>query len=134
MLAAFADVIPLVGALIATVPPVVAALPTSWLTALLVFVGLEAYQMFEDRFLTPHVYGTTLDLPPLVVLLAILAGAELLGIVGVLLALPLIAAGRVVLDYVMEKRGYPWPANAENAAVDAGEEIMAPDTLPDDSY
>jgi hypothetical protein len=45
-----------------------------------------------------------LNLPPLIVLIAVLAGAELLGITGVLLALPLAAAGRVAMDYLYEKR------------------------------
>jgi predicted PurR-regulated permease PerM len=104
VLAAFADVIPLVGALIATVPPVAAALEESATMGLIVLIGLVAYQQFEDRYLAPRVYGRTLNLPPLIVLIAILAGAELLGIVGVLLALPLTAAGRVGLDYILKNR------------------------------
>jgi predicted PurR-regulated permease PerM len=104
VLAAFADVIPLVGALIATVPPVAAALQESSTQALIVLVGLFCYQQFEDRFLVPRVYGRTLNLPPVIVLIAVLSGAELLGITGVLLALPLTAAGRVAMDYLIENR------------------------------
>ncbi len=104
VLAGFADVIPLIGALIATVPPVAAALQESSTQALIVLVGLFAYQQFEDRLLVPRVYGRTLNLPPVIVLIAVLAGAELLGITGVLLALPLTAAGRVGLDYLIQNR------------------------------
>jgi predicted PurR-regulated permease PerM len=104
VLAGFADVIPLIGALIATVPPVAAALQESSTQALIVLVGLVAYQQFEDRLLIPRVYGRTLNLPPVIVLIAVLAGAELLGITGVLLALPLTAAGRVGLDYLIQNR------------------------------
>jgi len=104
VLAAFADVIPLVGALIATIPPVATALQDSSTRALAVLVGMVAYQQFEDRYLVPRVYGRTLNLPPLIVLIAVLAGAELLGVVGVLLALPLTAAGRVGLDYILAHR------------------------------
>ena len=63
------------------------------------------YQQFEDRFLTPRVYGQTLNLPPLVVLIAVLAGGQLLGLAGVLLAMPAAAMARVGFDYWMEKRG-----------------------------
>jgi predicted PurR-regulated permease PerM len=104
MLAGFADVIPLIGALIATVPPVAAALQESATQALIVLIALVLYQQFEDRILVPRVYGRTLNLPPVIVLIAVLAGAELLGITGVLLALPLTAAGRVGLDYMIQNR------------------------------
>ena len=89
VLAGMADVVPLVGALVATAPPVAAALQESAGQAVIVLVGMVAYQQFEDRILVPRVYGRMLNLPPLIVLIAVLAGAELLGITGVLLALPL---------------------------------------------
>jgi predicted PurR-regulated permease PerM len=71
---------------------------------LIILVCLMAYQQFEDRILVPRVYGRTLNLPPVIVLIAVLAGAELLGVTGVLLALPLTAAGRVGLDYLIQNR------------------------------
>ena len=104
VLAAFADVVPLIGAFIATVPPVAAALQESATKAVIVLVALILYQQFEDRFLVPRVYGRTLNLPPIIVLIAVLAGAELLGVTGVLLSLPLAAAARVGIDYVVENR------------------------------
>src|SRR5687768_13546738 len=57
MLAAMADVVPLVGALIATAPPVAAALQQSAGHAVVVLAGMIAYQQFEDRYLAPRVYG-----------------------------------------------------------------------------
>ena len=107
VLAAFADIIPLIGAIIATIPPVAATLQESSTKALIVLAGLLLYQQFEDRVLVPRVYGRTLNLPAIIVLLAVLAGAELLGIVGVLLALPLTAAARVWMDFVIENRRMP---------------------------
>lgn len=122
VLAGFADIIPLVGAFIATIPPVVAAFQDSPSTAVIVLVALVLYQQFEDRYLVPRIYGATLNLSPLVVFVAILAGGEVLGITGVLLALPVVAAGRVLLDFYFEQRtGRPFlPA-------DDGEEVAAPD-------
>jgi predicted PurR-regulated permease PerM len=107
VLAGFADVIPIIGAFIAIVPPVAAALQESSTKALVILVALLVYQQFEDRYLVPRVYGSTLNLPPVIVLIAVLAGAELLGITGVLLALPLTAAGRVAVDYIIEHRRLP---------------------------
>jgi predicted PurR-regulated permease PerM len=105
--AAFADVVPLVGALAATIPPTAAALQDSSTKALIVVVGMIVYQQFEDRYLVPRVYGRMLNLPPIIVLIAVLAGAELLGIIGVLLALPLTAAARVAVDFMIENRRLP---------------------------
>ena len=104
VLAGFADIIPIIGALIAVVPPTFSAFEDSPTKALIVLGALIAYQQFEDRILVPRVYGSTLNLPPLIVLIAVLAGGELFGIPGVLLALPAAAVGRVFFDYVLENR------------------------------
>jgi predicted PurR-regulated permease PerM len=105
VLAAFVDIIPLIGATIAVVFPTVAAFQESPTQAIIVLALLLVYQQFEDRFLTPRVYGQTLNLPPLVVLVAVLAGGQLLGIAGVLLAMPAAAIARVGFDYWREGRG-----------------------------
>jgi predicted PurR-regulated permease PerM len=123
VLAAFADIIPLVGGFIAVVPATVAAFQESSTQALIVLTALLIYQQFEDRLLVPRIYGQTLNLPALVVLLAVLAGAELMGVVGVLLALPAAAAGRVVLDYYLERRG-------AGTVLPDGPELLAPDDPP----
>jgi len=118
VLAGFADIIPLVGAFIAILPPAVAAFQDSPTRALIVVALLALYQQFEDRYLVPRVYGSTLNLPPLVVLIAVLAGGELLGVPGILLALPVAAAGRVAFDYYIEHRGGPLAVTTEIFAPD----------------
>ena len=105
VLAAFVDIIPLIGATIAVVFPTIAAFQESPTQAIIVLALLMLYQQFEDRFLAPRVYGQTLNLPPLVVLIAVLVGGRLLGIAGVLLALPAAAVARVAFDYWMEREG-----------------------------
>lgn len=122
VLAAFADIIPLLGATIATVPPVVAALHESSASAGIVLVLLLIYQQFEDRYLTPWIYGSSLNLSPLIVLITILAGGQLLGIVGVLLALPAAAVGRVAMDYVLDRRKAAFAPSGPLG------DILAPDT------
>lgn len=121
VLAGFADIIPLVGALIAVIPPTFAAFEVSPTRALIVLALLALYQQIEDRFLVPRVYGATLNLPPMIVLIAVLAGGELLGIPGILLALPAAAVGRVALDYYLGKRNSPL------APLGPTEDLFAPD-------
>ena len=98
-IAAVADLIPLAGVFILMTPMVLVALGVSPLTAGLVFGLMLAYQQFEDRFLVPKVYGSTLRLPTIAVVVAILIGAQLLGIIGALVALPIAAALRVIVEY-----------------------------------
>jgi predicted PurR-regulated permease PerM len=121
VLAGFADIIPIVGAALAIIPPTAATFHESSTRAVIVLVLLVLYQQFEDRILVPRVYGQTLNLPPLVVLIAVLAGGELLGIPGVLLALPAAAIARVAFDFWMERRQ---PAFV---AAEPSDEPFAPD-------
>jgi predicted PurR-regulated permease PerM len=80
-------------------PATLAALSVSLPKAIIVAGVLLAYQEFENRFLVPRVYGATLRLPAVVVLLALLVGAELWGVTGALLSLPAAAAVRVFIEY-----------------------------------
>jgi predicted PurR-regulated permease PerM len=123
VLAAFVDIIPLIGATIAVVFPTLAAFQESPTQAIIVLALLLLYQQFEDRILTPRVYGQTLNLPPLVVLIAVLVGGQLLGIAGVLLAMPAAAVARVGFDYWMEKQGpVVIPAGPDDEALAPDEE------------
>jgi len=92
LFAAVVDVIPFIGALLATAPAVLVALSQGLPTGLVVLLALFIYQEFESRILIPKVYGRSLRLAPATVVLALLAGGLLLGVMGALLALP-IAAG-----------------------------------------
>ena len=92
LFAAVVDVIPFIGALLATAPAVLVALSQGLPTGLVVLVALFIYQEIENRILIPKVYGHALRLAPVTVVLALLAGGLLLGVIGALLALP-IAAG-----------------------------------------
>jgi predicted PurR-regulated permease PerM len=96
--AAFADLIPFVGAFLAVLPPVLAALQRGPVTALIVLVALVIYQQIESHLVIPRVYGQTLRLSPVAVLIALLIGGELLGVIGALLALPLAAGIRVLVE------------------------------------
>lgn len=98
IIAAFTDMIPFIGGWIALTPAVLATLTLGFWPAAIVFVVIFAYQEFESRVLIPRVYGMTLRLSPVAVTLALLIGFKLLGIVGALLALPLAAGIRVLME------------------------------------
>jgi len=97
LFAAVVDVIPFIGALLATAPAVLVALSQSLSTGLVVLVALFIYQEVENRILIPKVYGRALRLAPATVVLALLAGGLLLGVIGALLALPIAAGLQMML-------------------------------------
>jgi predicted PurR-regulated permease PerM len=98
LIAAIGDAIPQVGVTIATIPAVLLALTQSVQTALIVLAAYMIYQVIENYVTSPRVFSQTLQLRPLVTLVAVLIGGKLLGIVGVLLALPVAAALPTVME------------------------------------
>jgi predicted PurR-regulated permease PerM len=92
LIAAIGDAIPQIGVTLATIPAVLLALTQSLETALIVLVAYIVYQQIENYVTSPRVFSRTLQLSPLVTLIAVLIGGTLLGIIGLLLALPVAAA------------------------------------------
>jgi predicted PurR-regulated permease PerM len=80
------------GFLAFVVTAVIVAASVSATAALVVLAAYSAYHAFENYYLVPRVYGQELRLSMLAVLLAFSVGAELWGVVGALIALPIAAA------------------------------------------
>jgi predicted PurR-regulated permease PerM len=99
VLAAFFSLIPLVGATIAgVIIAVVAALGGDFPTDVIAWsVFFIVYQQIENNLLQPQIFRRTVALHPLVVIVALLVGASLLGIVGALLAIPIAGALQIVV-------------------------------------
>lgn len=121
------EFIPYIGPILAAVPPVFLAFFTSpWisLAVILVFVFI---QQVEGHVLVPNIMGQAVGVHPLVVIFAVLAGAKMFGIAGMLLALPIVALGRELISFFRPRISLEkWkPPNSGAAAV--AEEIVTPD-------
>lgn len=125
VLAGVTDMIPVVGVILSIVPATIAAASAGLPKAVIVIVVLILYQEFENRYVVPKVYGTTLRLPAVAVFLALLVGAELLGWVGALISLPAAAAIRVFVEY-----GYDVRRGRVGAIVASHDQLFAPDDDP----
>ncbi len=89
VLVAILDLVPLAGAtLAAIIVTTVVFIELGWVRGLIVAVFFVLYQQLENHVLQPVIYGRTVQLSPLVVLVAVLIGAELAGILGALAAIP----------------------------------------------
>jgi predicted PurR-regulated permease PerM len=127
--AGLADLIPFVGTFLAVIPPSVAALQRGPIAAGIVLVALVAYQQIEGHLIIPRVYGQTMRLSPVAVMVALLIGGELLGLVGALLALPLAAGIRVLVeDLRIELPGEQPGEETQRAADEQAEAVYAAQT------
>jgi predicted PurR-regulated permease PerM len=101
---AILDLVPLVGATVALVVCSAAALSEGIVQLIVVAVVLLVYQQIENHVLLPIVYGRTVDLSPLAVLVALLIGAEIAGVVGALAAIPVAGSVSVIASELVRWR------------------------------
>jgi predicted PurR-regulated permease PerM len=104
LIAAVGELVPNLGPIIASVPLVVVGFLSSPTQGVLALVLAILIQQLENNLIVPRVMARAVDLHPVAVMLAILAGGELLGIPGALMAVPLVASLSVVVDEIQRER------------------------------
>jgi len=99
------DLIPLAGATIAAVlVSTVAFIELGWVKGVVVAVFFLVYQQLENHVLQPVIYGRTVQLSPLAVLIAVLIGAELAGVLGALAAIPVAGTLQAIFRELLRYR------------------------------
>ena len=93
-------IIPLVGATLGAVIVVLVGLFQSWQVGVIIAVYYLIYQQLENYVIAPRIMSRTVSVPGAVALIAALAGAALLGVLGALIAIPIAAAILLVLQEV----------------------------------
>ena len=104
LIVALLDLIPLAGATIAAVIVTTVAFLDSTTAGIVVLVFMIVYQQLENHVIQPLVYGKTVQLSPLAVLIAVLIGAKLAGVIGALGAIPVAGAIQVIVLDLLEWR------------------------------
>jgi predicted PurR-regulated permease PerM len=97
------ELIPYVGPWLGAIPAVLYALVQHPLAALWVALLFLGIQQLEGHVIVPKVMGRSLRLHPLLVIFGLLAGGEIYGFPGILVALPLLAALRAVWEFFSER-------------------------------
>jgi len=95
-LGGFLEFIPVVGPLIAAIIILGVAFTTNYPHLLIVLLVLGAWRVTQDYVVSPRVLGGRVELHPLAAIFGVLVGAEIGGVVGVYLAIPAIAALRIL--------------------------------------
>jgi predicted PurR-regulated permease PerM len=105
------ELIPYIGPVLGAIPPILVALFDDPISAIWVALLFLALQQLEGHVVAPQVFGHSLRVNPLLIIFALLFGAELYGVIGALVALPVAAILRETVVYlrrhVMLER---WPA------------------------
>jgi predicted PurR-regulated permease PerM len=104
MFVAFLDLIPVIGSTIGGAVVSLVALTVSLPVALATLAFYIGYRLAEDYLIVPRIMGRTVQVPAIVSLVAVLIGGVLLGIVGALIAIPVAAAVRLLLQEIAFRR------------------------------
>jgi predicted PurR-regulated permease PerM len=121
LVVAILDLIPLVGATIATIIVGLVALTQGVTPAVIVVAVMILYQQIENHTLSQLVYHRTVKLSPLAITVSVAAGAELGGIVGALLGIPAAGAINVVSEELLA-----WRRETAASAAEARRSPRAP--------
>jgi predicted PurR-regulated permease PerM len=92
-------IIPYLGAWLGAIPAVIVAFTVSPTTALLTALLYLVLQQLEGNFLQPKIQGTALNMPSILIFLAVISGGEIAGLLGVIFAVPALAVLKVLFDF-----------------------------------
>ena len=114
------ELIPYLGPWLGAIPAGIYAVVVHPISLLWVTILFLIIHQIEGHVVVPKVMGSALRLHPLLVIFGLLAGGEIYGLAGILVALPLLAAGRAVYEYFSERvvlepwqEGVPVPVEVE---------------------
>jgi predicted PurR-regulated permease PerM len=129
IIAGLLEIIPNIGPVLAAIPAVIVGLVqgstylqvSPLIMTLIIVIYYILVQQFENNLIVPKVLGKAVNLPALVVMTGVLVGAEFGGLLGVLLATPVIATVRDIVSYIYHKilGDNPYPNEEEVQKSDA---------------
>jgi predicted PurR-regulated permease PerM len=104
LLIALLDLIPVIGSSVGGAIVTLVALTVSLPVAIATLAFYIAYRLAEDYLIVPRVMGRTVQVPAIVSMISVLVGGVLLGIIGALIAIPVAAAIRLLLQEITFRR------------------------------
>jgi predicted PurR-regulated permease PerM len=104
LISAIGELIPVVGPILAAVPAIAVAATVSYQKVIMVVIFFLVQQQLENHVLVPKVMARQVGVSAVSVIVALLIGANLLGIVGALLAVPTAAILQVIFAELLEQR------------------------------
>ena len=103
LVAAVMSIIPIFGSILSTIPAVIVALPQGFGVALLALGWIIGVHQIEANLLNPKIMGDSARVHPVMVVFALLAGEQFAGLVGALLAVPVLSVTQTLFLYLRER-------------------------------
>ncbi|MFZ1993859.1 MAG: AI-2E family transporter, partial [Solirubrobacteraceae bacterium] len=125
----FMEFIPYIGPIVGPIPAVLVALFENPITAVWLIVLFVALQQLEGHVVAPQVFRISLRINPIIIILSLLIGFKLYGVVGALVALPVLAVIRQTVVYLQRHLVLePWGTRGVGLGMLSGD---GPDRCPD---
>ena len=100
---AITDIIPYFGPYIGAIPILIVGFMMDPIVGICCVISIVVVQLLENNFYQPLIMGHTMKLHPVTIMLGLLIFQHFFGIIGMIVATPVIAATKIVLTYVNEK-------------------------------
>jgi predicted PurR-regulated permease PerM len=124
---AAAEFVPGIGPFISAIPSILLGFSVSPTVGLTAALFTLAWSQVENNVITPKVMGSAVELHPLVILVALMVGAELLGFTGALVAIPMAATLAVIVDEIRRERLRTQVLDGTEMAVLADAPVVPPE-------
>ncbi|MBP1968755.1 putative PurR-regulated permease PerM [Virgibacillus natechei] len=98
------NIIPYFGPIIGAIPVVGITLATSGELVIFVLIAIFAIQIMEGNLLSPYIVGKSINIHPIAIIFALLLGGQLFGVIGMIVAVPLLTIMNVITKHVMAIR------------------------------
>jgi predicted PurR-regulated permease PerM len=100
---ALGAIVPFVGSYIGGIPATIVAFTVSPTTGILTALAYVLINFADGNLIAPRVQGNAIRVSPLFIFLAVIAGGQIAGVWGALMAVPTLAVVRVVFDFLMDR-------------------------------
>ena len=96
------NVIPYFGPIIGAVPVIAITVTVSTKLVLIVIVSIIIIQIIESNFLSPYIVGKSINIHPVTIIFALLLGGQLSGVLGMLLAVPILTILKEIVIHLLD--------------------------------
>lgn len=104
MIMGITNIIPYFGPIIGSIPVVAITVTVSTKLVIFVIVAIILIQLIENNFLSPYIVGKSINIHPISIIFALLVGGQLGGVLGMILAVPILTIMKEIVIYVIELR------------------------------
>lgn len=103
---ALTNIIPYFGPIIGAVPAVAITAAVSVKLVLIVLLSILVIQVIEGNLLSPYIVGKSINIHPIAIIFALLLGSQISGVIGLILAVPVLTIVKVIASHVIAIRRY----------------------------